>query len=516
MARSSFLAAFFLGSMLLSVVPARAETRRVAVVVGSNAGSREHPALRFAEADAGKVARVLVELGGVAPNDMLLLQGRPIGEVEQAFASATLRSRQWHGVPDTRIVFFFYFSGHSDGKVLELGTDRLDFPTLRRWIADLGADVRLVIVDSCRSGSLLASKGGSRAEPFDVTMRDDLTNSGEAVITSSAANEIALESSEIRGSFFTHHLVSGLRGAADVSGDGQVTLAEAYEYAFTHTASATANTLAGVQHPSYDYRLSGQGELVMTELVARSGLLILPAGYQRILVTQLLRDQVVAELNTSTSVRLALAPGAYGVRAWRQDKEFVARLDVPEHGEREVRSDDWVEMRASASTGKGSEEAEVDSANDRATPFLLGAAAGRTTGIGQGLGGMTGVRLTGSFSGPSGFVLNASGAWGDSPAFSELRGTLSFGYRVGRTWGRLSAYVGAEAGAGVVRQRLATGDVATSPVVAPSTSLGADWWLESRVAIHLEATLVGGVYQRDSSPAFSLWPGGYLGVLAAP
>ena len=54
------------------------------------------------------------------------------------------------------------------------------------------------------------------------------------MITSSAAREAALESAEIEASFFSHHLISGLRGAADTSGDGLVTLAEAYQYAFTH------------------------------------------------------------------------------------------------------------------------------------------------------------------------------------------------------------------------------------------------------------------------------------------
>jgi len=72
------------------------------------------------------------------------------------------------------------------------------------------------------------------------------------VLTSSAADELALESREIRGSFFTHHLVSGLRGTADASGDGRITLSEAYQYAFDHTLTATAST--GIrQHPGYEY-----------------------------------------------------------------------------------------------------------------------------------------------------------------------------------------------------------------------------------------------------------------------
>ena len=45
------------------------------------------------------------------------------------------------------------------------------------------------------------------------TMDDELRASGEVFFTSAAADEDALESAEIRGSFFTHHMVSVLRCA---------------------------------------------------------------------------------------------------------------------------------------------------------------------------------------------------------------------------------------------------------------------------------------------------------------
>jgi len=502
--------------VLLRLGSARAETHRIAVVVGSNAGNPVHPALRYAEADAGKVARVLVELGGVAPDDMLLLQGRSLAEIKQALEAATRRSQKWRSEPDTRVVFLFYFSGHSDGKALELGSERLEFQTLREWITSLGADVRLVIVDSCRSGSLLESKGGTQAEAFDIHLTDDLPKSGEAIITSSAANEIALESSEIRGSFFTHHLVSGLRGAADISGDGQVTLAEAYEYAFSHTTSATANTLAGTQHPSYDYRLSGQGELVMTELIARSARLVVPAGYRRVLVTQLLRDQIVAELTAGSVVRLTLAPGAYGVRAWRDDKEFAAHVDLADRGEHSLLPDELVEVRPTSGARKGPEPDESPVDGQDADRLGVSAAVGRTTGIGRGLGGMTAARVGVLLSPTSGFAMHLEGAWGTSTEFTETRGDASFGYRVGRRWGPVTAWAGGEAFAGIVAQHRTAGDGAASFVAGLTPSIGAAWWLDRRWALDLEANMAAGVYERDGGAALSLWPAAYLGLRVMP
>ena len=98
------------------------------------------------------------------------------------------------------------------------------------------------------------------------------------MLTSSAATEDALESKEIRGSFFTNNLVSGLRGAADASGDGHITLGEAYRYAYAGTVASTVDTVVGAQHPGYAYQLSGMGEIVLTELATASAALLLPAG----------------------------------------------------------------------------------------------------------------------------------------------------------------------------------------------------------------------------------------------
>ena len=67
---------------------------------------------------------------------------------------------------------------------------------------------------------------------------------GQVLITASSASEDAQESDAIQGSFFTHFLTSGLRGAADRDNDGKVTLGEAYEFAYAHTVSNTVGTHA--------------------------------------------------------------------------------------------------------------------------------------------------------------------------------------------------------------------------------------------------------------------------------
>ncbi|MFT3714222.1 MAG: caspase family protein [Archangium sp.] len=322
-----------LAATFLVPTTASAETRRIAIVVGNNAGSGEMPPLRYAESDAGKMARVLVELGDVQADDVMLLQGQRVGSVERAITEARDRVAFFKKSPDTRTVVFFYFSGHSDGEAIEVGTEKLAYSRLKALLSGTAADVRLVVVDACRSGAGLREKGGKSVEGFTIRLADTLQATGEAFITSSAADEAALESSEVMGSYFTHNFISGLRGAADASGDKLVTLAEAYKYAYDRTVSSTAMLAVGAQHPNYDFRLSGQGELVLSSLLKPSSMLVLPEA-DRSLVTDLSRDQVVVEV-VGGAKEVALAPGSYGLRLFKGGQSFGGRVTLTD-GQRHV------------------------------------------------------------------------------------------------------------------------------------------------------------------------------------
>ena len=85
-----------------------------------------------------------------------------------------------------------------------------------------------------------ASRAGGRIPAFLTDASSQVK--GYAFLTSSSENEAAQESERLQGSFFTQALLTGLRGAADVSGDGQVTLGEAYQFAFAETLAQTTST----------------------------------------------------------------------------------------------------------------------------------------------------------------------------------------------------------------------------------------------------------------------------------
>ncbi len=454
---------------LLAPLAAAADTTRFAIVVGNNAGRGELPPLRFAEADAGKVARLLVELGDVAPENLLLLQGKAVADVEAAIAELRPKVAPHKDSPEARTVLLFYFSGHGDGEAIELGQQLLTYSRLKTLLQGVGTDVRVVVVDACRSGAGLRQKGGAKVEAFAIKLNDALATSGDAFITSSAEDEAALESNEVMGSIFTHNLVSGLRGAADSSGDRLVTLSEAYRYAFEQTVSRTALLSSGAQHPSYDYRLSGQGELVLTSLLKPSATLSLPSGAERSVVTDVLRDQVVVELPGAAPRELALPPGQYGVRLFKEGRSFGGRVTLVEGARKALAWEELAPVSASmqvARKGPGVAQAVVAEA-----PWedarVVGLSGGVVPSVGQvGLQGL--LRLAVEPRAGWGFSVALVGAHTSVRAVSESGLELRGGYRFSWQWGPLWLGAGAEVGPAAFWQSTGTGTAASfAGVVAP-------------------------------------------------
>ncbi|HEY9594375.1 MAG TPA: caspase family protein, partial [Spirochaetia bacterium] len=218
--------------------------RRFAFVAGSNDGGEGLERLRYAESDARSFATVLQDLGGVRQQDLILVTNPSL----QRFRDALQRARQMVGSPremDERRELVFYYSGHSDDDGIILGKERVRWGDIRADLASINADIKVAIVDSCSSGSLTRAKGGVTRPAFLFDASSDMT--GHAYLTSASAEEAAQESDRIGSSFFTHFLISGLRGAADAGGDGVVTLEEAYAYAYKETLASTEKTQYGPQ-----------------------------------------------------------------------------------------------------------------------------------------------------------------------------------------------------------------------------------------------------------------------------
>lgn len=289
---------------------AKAQTRRYALVIGSNDGGAARPKLRYGTTDAQAFSKVLRELGGVPAQDQVVLLDPDRPSLDSALTS--LQQRLAHERrADLRQELIVYYSGHSDDEGLLLFGERYPYARLRQAIQDLPVDVRVAILDSCASGAVTRTKGGARKPAFLVDESTDVK--GTAFLTSASESEAAQESDKIGASFFTHYLISGLRGGADVTHDGQVTLTEAYQFAFRETLARTETSLGGAQHPAYDMQLSGTGDLVLTDLRATSATLILEREVEGRVYVRDAQGNLVAELYkpSGRAIELGLAAGEY-------------------------------------------------------------------------------------------------------------------------------------------------------------------------------------------------------------
>ena len=304
--------------------------RRLAVVAGNDTGGGDTRPLLYAREDAKKVYEILSRLGGVRAEDAALLLDGTAQDFLAALGGMERRARDavQHG---EHVALLVYFSGHAKDGALRLGNTQLPLDALRSRLEQAPADVRIGIFDSCRSGMLTRTKGARKAPAFEIESKSARDARGLVLLTSSASDEDSQESDLIGGSYFSHHLASGLLGSADRSGDGRVTLFEAYAYAYDRTVADTADSAAGAQHPTFSYDLAGNGDLVLTDVGGRrEGLYFpraAPGGVYYIVDG---RGFVAAEVikNADAERRIALAPGRYRIKRRLADRLRVGDVTI--------------------------------------------------------------------------------------------------------------------------------------------------------------------------------------------
>jgi len=329
-----------LAAATASAAPSRAPEapptlRRFALVAGANRGSADRPALRYAVRDAERFGRILTAMGGVAPADATLLREPSPRAFRDALTALEARAADARGGA-ARIEVLVYYSGHADGQGLMLGPERFSYRDLRAAIRAMRADVGIAVLDACASGAITRLKGGLAQPAFlsDVSM--DVQ--GYAFLASSSEGEAAQESDRLGGSYFTQALLTGMRGAADVSGDGRVTLGEAYQFAFNETLSQTTTSQGGAQHPSYDIKMAGTGDVVMTDVRKISASLILGADYDGRFYVLDAAGHLVAELQKpeGRAMELGLEPGEYRIYYEQAEKLLSAPLKLGEGQRQEL------------------------------------------------------------------------------------------------------------------------------------------------------------------------------------
>ena len=305
---------------------AHADVYRFALLIGSNDGTGDDVELRFAEDDAVRMQRVLQSHGGLRPENTVLARGVPATSFDGLLEELGQRIRRRLGPGDEGLVLVYY-SGHADARALRSAGSTLPFNDLLDGVSALPADVKILIVDACQSGELTRRKGATIAEPFAIRPAETLDSQGMAIMASSTAGEDAQESERLRGGVFTHHLVGGLLGAADTSGDSAVNLEEAWRYAQAQTVRSTSDA-PFVQHPSFAYALRGSRTLVLTDLSAdpSSARVTLKTPGTWVLFGQ--QRDTVTEIEAADRVQLSLPGGSYTVRLRQPTGVRQARMQL--------------------------------------------------------------------------------------------------------------------------------------------------------------------------------------------
>ncbi|MCP5046281.1 MAG: caspase family protein [bacterium] len=304
-------------------------TRRFALVVGANYGGPQRVKLRYAVSDAKALIEVLESMGGVLPDDSRLLV-EPDRETLfwelNRLKERIIRAKEKH----PRVEVIFYYSGHSDERNILLGKEKVSYQKFRDEINKMEADVRIAILDSCASGAFTRLKGGKKKKPFLVDSAYNMK--GYAVMTSSSSDEASQESERLKGSFFTHYLNSGLRGAADMSRDGRITLSEAYQFAFNETLAQTEKTVSGPQHPNYNIQMSGTGDVVITDIRQSSAILRIGKNVSGKLFIHNSDQVLVVELSkpAGRTIELGLEEGKYRVINIVDGDVLESRIKLPE------------------------------------------------------------------------------------------------------------------------------------------------------------------------------------------
>lgn len=301
------------------------EETRIVVSVGSNQGLAGEEPLEYAEEDARRFRDLALELGGVAADRGYLLTATTAQEVLRTLAVVRGRVEELSKHGPTAL--FLYVSAHGDRDSVHLSGTRLGLTELRQSLAGIPTRFRLIVVDACQTPAQARDKGGAAGPDVPVVVQGQTDAAGEVFIASASPGEPAQEWTYLRGALFTHHWLAALRGAADFDSDGEISLTEAYSYAYRHTVADAALSAQAPQRPSFDFQFQGFGDFGITH-PGRSAAIELDAELRgRFLIIDA-EQKLVVELvkNEGAPIRIGLRPGWY--RVVHPERRTVLARDV--------------------------------------------------------------------------------------------------------------------------------------------------------------------------------------------
>lgn len=240
-----------------------AGTPTYAIIIGNNRAPVDDPslpALQYADDDAAAMYELLVDLGVQATllavldptSQALYPRARDAArtpnkaQLDAALSGIADKLAAHRGNAD----LLFYYSGHGSVRPPEaprlalLDTALTQRVLYDEVIAPLNTRYTHLLIDACHAAAIVRPRGTSElsSAPLDAQAIGALWKTNTlarfphtGALIAASANDETHEWSELAHGVFTHELLSGLRGAADVNADGRI------EYSELHAFIASAN-----------------------------------------------------------------------------------------------------------------------------------------------------------------------------------------------------------------------------------------------------------------------------------
>jgi len=238
--------------------------------------------LRYATADAEAVFRFLTTQGGVKPTNARLLLNKQA--TQRAIREALGDFLRQKALKDDEVII--YYAGHGttepdpsaeggiakylvpwDADPEKLFSSAIPMEEVDRVFGRVAARKILLIQDTCFSGgaggrTFLAKGLAVRSTTLTDRFLQDLSQKeGRMILTASDVNQVSQEDPALGHGIFTYVLLEGLRGGADLDGDGAITVREAHLYLQRKVHERSR----GVQTP----QLYNVGDMVLVRKTSR-------------------------------------------------------------------------------------------------------------------------------------------------------------------------------------------------------------------------------------------------------
>ena len=254
----------------------------VAVVIGNQAYRGDAPDVTYALRDAALMRRYLTESFGFRPGNILYLENATFSEMRTVFGTESGPGRIGDLVREGRSDVFVFYSGHGapdpdddagylvpvDGDANNLDATGYKLELLYENLARVEARSTTVVVDACFSGA--AGSGDmliAEASPIGLEVENPAAILGEDAVVVSAAggSEIASWHSDKRYGLLTYYFLQGIRGEADLTGDGRITAGELEMY-LTDTSDGLPYTARALHGRTQTPQVWGDEDEVVLQL----------------------------------------------------------------------------------------------------------------------------------------------------------------------------------------------------------------------------------------------------------